>query len=30
LSYLAGPRAPVLWKAVRRGLRGQLGKDLHG
>jgi rhamnopyranosyl-N-acetylglucosaminyl-diphospho-decaprenol beta-1,3/1,4-galactofuranosyltransferase len=30
LSYVAGPRAPVLWKAVRRGLRGQLGKDLHG
>jgi GT2 family glycosyltransferase len=30
LSYVAGPRAPLLWKAVSRGLRGRLGKDLHG
>lgn len=27
LSYAAGPRAPVLWKAVTRGLKGQIGKD---
>jgi GT2 family glycosyltransferase len=30
LSYVAGPRAPLLWKAVTRGLKGRLGKDLHG
>lgn len=27
LSYVAGRRAPLLWKAVARGLRGQLGRD---
>jgi rhamnopyranosyl-N-acetylglucosaminyl-diphospho-decaprenol beta-1,3/1,4-galactofuranosyltransferase len=27
LSYVAGPRAPVLWKAVSRGLKGRIGKD---
>lgn len=27
LSYVAGSRAPILWKAVRRGLNGQIGKD---
>jgi GT2 family glycosyltransferase len=27
LSYVAGPRAPVLWKAVGRGLKGRIGKD---
>ena len=26
-SYVAGPRAPVLWKAVSRGLKGRSGKD---
>jgi len=30
LSYLAGSRAPVLWKAVARGLSGRLGKDFDG
>jgi rhamnopyranosyl-N-acetylglucosaminyl-diphospho-decaprenol beta-1,3/1,4-galactofuranosyltransferase len=29
LSYVAGRRAPVLWKAVARGLKGKIGKDLH-
>jgi rhamnopyranosyl-N-acetylglucosaminyl-diphospho-decaprenol beta-1,3/1,4-galactofuranosyltransferase len=27
LSYVAGPKAPVLWKAVSRGLAGRVGKD---
>lgn len=27
LSYVAGRRAPVLWKAIIRGTRGQIGKD---
>lgn len=27
LSYLAGRRAPVLWKAIARGKRGRIGKD---
>ena len=27
LSYVAGKRSPVLWKAVRRGLAGRIGKD---
>ena len=27
LSYVAGPRAPVLWKAITRGARGRIGKD---
>ena len=27
LSYLAGPRSPTLWKAIRRGLGGRIGKD---
>jgi rhamnopyranosyl-N-acetylglucosaminyl-diphospho-decaprenol beta-1,3/1,4-galactofuranosyltransferase len=27
LSYVVGPRAPVLWKAVFRGLSGRIGKD---
>jgi GT2 family glycosyltransferase len=27
LSYVAGPKAPVLWKAVARGLGGRIGKD---
>ncbi|MBV8686765.1 MAG: glycosyltransferase [Alphaproteobacteria bacterium] len=30
LSYVAGPRAPVLWKAVSRGLSGRVGKDFDG
>lgn len=30
LGYVAGPRAPVLWKAVTRGLAGRIGKDLDG
>lgn len=29
LSYVAGPRAPLLWKAVSRGLKGRVGKDIH-
>lgn len=29
LSYLAGPRAPVLWKAVGRGMRGKIGNDFN-
>jgi len=27
LSYVAGRRAPILWKAVRRGLAEQVGQD---
>ena len=27
LGYVAGARAPVLWKAVARGLAGRIGKD---
>jgi rhamnopyranosyl-N-acetylglucosaminyl-diphospho-decaprenol beta-1,3/1,4-galactofuranosyltransferase len=27
LSYVAGRRAPLLWKAVGRGLKGRIGKD---
>jgi GT2 family glycosyltransferase len=27
LSYVAGKRSPVLWKAVSRGLAGRIGKD---
>ena len=30
LSYVAGPRAPVLWKAIVRGLRGKIGEDYNG
>lgn len=30
LSYVAGRRAPLLWKAAGRGLRGQVGKDFDG
>ena len=30
LSYVAGPRAPILWRAVRRGLAGQVAKDFDG
>jgi rhamnopyranosyl-N-acetylglucosaminyl-diphospho-decaprenol beta-1,3/1,4-galactofuranosyltransferase len=30
LSYVAGRRAPVLWKAVGRGLAGRIGKDFDG
>jgi len=30
LSYVAGNRAPILWKAVARGLRGKPGKDFDG
>jgi rhamnopyranosyl-N-acetylglucosaminyl-diphospho-decaprenol beta-1,3/1,4-galactofuranosyltransferase len=30
LSYVAGPRAPVLWRAVRRGLADRIGKDFDG
>lgn len=26
-SYVAGQRAPVLWRAIARGLRGRVGKD---
>ena len=29
LSYVAGRRAPLLWKAIARGLRGRIGKDFH-
>ena len=29
LSYLAGAKLPVLWKAVRRGLHGQVGRDFN-
>jgi hypothetical protein len=28
LSYVAGKRAPLLWKAVSRGLKGKIGNDL--
>jgi GT2 family glycosyltransferase len=27
LSYVVGTRAPVLWKAIVRGVRGEIGKD---
>ena len=27
VSYVIGGRAPILWKAVVRGLRGQIGRD---
>jgi GT2 family glycosyltransferase len=27
LSYLVGRRAPILWKAVRRGMAGRVGND---
>ena len=27
LGYLFGRRAPILWKAVSRGIRGRIGKD---
>jgi rhamnopyranosyl-N-acetylglucosaminyl-diphospho-decaprenol beta-1,3/1,4-galactofuranosyltransferase len=30
LSYIAGRHAPVLWKAVARGLAGKLGPDFDG
>lgn len=30
VSYLTGQRAPILWKAVRRGLAGRIGKDFDG
>jgi GT2 family glycosyltransferase len=29
LSYVVGRRAPVLWKAVTRGLKGRIGKDFN-
>jgi GT2 family glycosyltransferase len=29
LSYVAGKRAPVLWRAVGRGIRGQIGNDFN-
>lgn len=29
LSYVAGRRAPVLWQAVRRGLKGEVGRDFN-
>lgn len=28
MSYLVGRRAPLLWKAVTRGRRGRIGKDM--
>ena len=28
LSYIVGKRAPLLWKAIARGRRGKVGKDL--
>lgn len=28
LSYLAGRRAPILWRAISRGIRGQVARDL--
>jgi GT2 family glycosyltransferase len=28
LSYVVGKRAPLLWKAVSRGLKGKIGNDL--
>ncbi len=30
MSYVSGPRAPVFFLAVLRGLRGQIGKDFFG
>ncbi len=27
VSYILGSRAPILWKAILRGLRGKVGKD---
>ena len=30
LSYLAGRKAPLLWRAVRRGLQRQIGPDFVG
>jgi len=30
LSYVAGGRAPLLWKAVSRGLKGRIGPDIDG
>jgi GT2 family glycosyltransferase len=30
LSYVAGSRAPLLWRAVARGFRGRPAKDFHG
>jgi len=29
-SYVAGPRAPLLWRAIGRGLNGRIGKDFDG
>ncbi|HEX8553365.1 MAG TPA: glycosyltransferase [Sphingomonas sp.] len=29
MSYITGSRRPLLAKAIRRGLRGQVGKDMH-
>lgn len=28
LSYIAGKRAPLLWKAIKRGRAGKIGKDM--
>jgi rhamnopyranosyl-N-acetylglucosaminyl-diphospho-decaprenol beta-1,3/1,4-galactofuranosyltransferase len=30
MSYLAGPRAPIFYLAILRGLRGKIGKDFDG
>ena len=30
LSYVGGRRAPVLWRAISRGLKGQVGPDFLG
>jgi len=30
LSYVIGGKAPILWRAIARGLRGELAKDYHG
>lgn len=30
LSYVVGRHAPLLWKAIARGLRGRIGKDFDG
>jgi GT2 family glycosyltransferase len=30
MSYVGGRRAPVLWKAVRNGFAGRVGKDFDG
>ncbi|MFL6721068.1 MAG: glycosyltransferase [Sphingomonas sp.] len=30
LSYIAGRRAPILWRAISRGLKGQIGPDFVG